>query len=196
MTKPRSAAGAVIHTGELAGRAAQQPAGAPKTTGAATTIQGHWSGRAESHEGIVSGSIGANPRSHQGNGTIWAIHGAATTNARFNTTKASPRREGGNASAGHGASAPAIVAASARVRGTLSGLNDAPVTTTAAANAATHASTGRRASRAAAEEERGADGPAGGVVEPEPDTEVVGARKLVGRGETGGRDREDARENE
>ena len=84
------------------------------------------------------------------NGTIWAIHGAATTNARFNTTKASPRREGGNASAGHGASAPAIVAASARVRGTLSGLNDAPVTTTAAANAATHASTGRRASRVAA----------------------------------------------
>src|SRR2546428_12437194 len=79
MTKPRSAAGAVIHTGELAGRAAQQPAGAPKTTGAATTIQGHWSGRAESHEGIVSGSIGANPRSHQGNGTTSAITGASTS---------------------------------------------------------------------------------------------------------------------
>jgi len=177
----------VIHTGELAGRAAQQPAGAPKTTGAATTIQGHWSGRAESHEGIVSGSIGANPRSHQGNGTIWAIHGAATTNARFNTTKASPRREGGNASAGHGASAPAIVAASARVRGT-------------------HDRRGERGDpridrptcepSRREEEERGADGPAGGVVEPEPDAEVVGARKHVGRGETGGREREDARENE
>ena len=124
MTTPKIAAGTVIHRGEPTGRPVQQSCGAPKTTGAAATIHGHWSGRVASQDGMVSGSIGANPRSHQGSGTSAPIVGAAAMNARFRTTKARLRREGGNANAGHGASAPAVVAASASV-GATRGLNDA-----------------------------------------------------------------------
>src|SRR2546428_135076 len=58
MTTPKIAAGTVIHSGEPTGRPAQQSCGAPKTTGAAATIHGHWSGRGAKEQGGADGPAG------------------------------------------------------------------------------------------------------------------------------------------
>ena len=140
MTIPRIAAGTTTSIGVFTGIPTQQSCGVTsKRTGAAATIHGHCSGRLESHAGIVSGSIGAKVRSHHGSAVAAAITGAVRISARLAATIAN-----------HGASAQAMVAASASPRGTLCGLNDATVMTTAARTAATRASIGRPPSLAPA----------------------------------------------
>ena len=151
MTIPTIAAGTTTSSGVFTGIPTQQSCGVTsKRTGAAATIHGHCSGRLESHAGIVSGSIGAKVRSHHGSAVAAAITGAVRISARLAATRRALAGEGGNAIANHGASAQAMVAASASPRGTLCGLNDATVMTTAARTAATRASIGRPPSLAPA----------------------------------------------
>src|SRR3989441_4145868 len=151
MTNPTIAAGTTTRSGVFAGITTQQSCGVTSNrTGAAMRIHGHGGGRVASDAGIVNGSIGAKLRSHHGSSAAAAITGAATISARLAAAKRSLAIAGGKEIANHGARAPVIVAASASPRGTLCGLNDATVMTTAAKIAATHASIGRPPRRAAA----------------------------------------------
>ncbi|HEV8470607.1 MAG TPA: hypothetical protein VGR46_13455 [Candidatus Limnocylindria bacterium] len=151
MTSPTTAAGTTTKSGVFTGIPTQQSCGVTsKRTGAARRIHGHCTGRVLSHAGIVSGSIGANVRSHHGNAVAAAIAGPATISPRLATTKTTLAGDGENAIANQGARAPAIVAASRRLAGTVFALKDATVMTTAARTDATHASIGRPPSRAAA----------------------------------------------